>query len=237
MAGQTILLASPLPGLTEAETTIDADLGGDCIPDIGLSGQFAGPGNGLNLFAPAGGHVIRGLAIHSFAGDGIAIGSDDNTVACNRIGTDLALNPGIGNGANGIQVFIGNDNVIGPGNRIENNVGAGVRVLESAVPGAYPEFAALVPDSSGIFPSVDFSEAGGTYFRHAGGITPLDGSGRPFTENFGMRLRGELTVDTAGSYTFTIDPLDDDARLTVAGSGAHAIRLDFQEGAGIRACA
>lgn len=253
LAGQTIALASGLSNLSEPGTTLDGDLGGDCVPDIVLDGSASGA-SGL---VPAGnGHTIRGFALVRFPFNGIEIRADGNTVTCNAIGTDAAGTPGVGNLGDGVYVQ-GNGNVIGPGNVIDNNAGSGVRVADGNN-GAYPGFPALVPDFTGVFPTIDFdSDGNGEAFQTSGGaIVPLDGGGAPFTDNFGMRLTGELMVSAAGTYTFTLEPLDDVARLTVDGNvifdgggpgpvggslaladGAHTIRLEFFEGGGYAAIA
>jgi hypothetical protein len=258
IAGQTIALASPLPHLTDGGTTIDADLGADCVPDIGIDGVAAGPA-GWTLFEP-GGHTLRGLAITRTDGPALRMISSNNTIACNYIGTNLAQAVGFGNNGFGIDVLAGpppiTGNTIGPGNLIRNNAFDGIRIGEQAI-GAYPDFTALAPDYAGVFGQIAFDSSGGAseVFHTADNtITPLDGSGRPFTDSFGMRLRGELVVATPGDYVFTIDPLDDQARLTVAGTveldvggpgphqatlnlgaGSHTLRLDYAEGGGFAA--
>src|SRR5512141_709625 len=44
LAGGVISPLSQLPDLTENGTTIDGDLGANCVPDIALDGSAAGPG-------------------------------------------------------------------------------------------------------------------------------------------------------------------------------------------------
>lgn len=276
LAGQTIVLASALPGLTEPDTTIDGDLGGDCVPDIAIDGQEMPGANGLWIASD--GNRVRGLAIHSFdcpgcGGDLIVLGADGNTIECNYLGTDLSGTNPLGTQTYGIKLVNGSDgnvirdnhivfngtgvglfggssgNVIGPDNLIAFG-GTAVHVQEDSLPG-YPDFTGLTADSAGVFPVIDFTDGCG-YFRSSDSITPLDGGGRPFTENFGMRLSGTLSVGTGGTYSFELPGLDDLARLTVAGEvlvdwagggtpppaaklltgGDHAIELDFFEGGG-----
>ncbi|MCE7931425.1 MAG: hypothetical protein DYH17_08625 [Xanthomonadales bacterium PRO6] len=250
LAGQTIVLANLLPNLTEAGTTIDGDLDDDCSADIGIDGSAVGPG-GPGLWLQGGGHTIRGLALFGFQNDGtLRINSDGNVVECSLIGVRLdgaAVAPG--GGQAGIEIQDGNDNRVGPGNTIANHNSAGVRVVEFST-SAYPEFAGLTPDLIAVFDQIAFDDSQ-FGFRRVGGPLLVDALGRSFTENFGMRLRGTLTVASAGSYSFTADPLDDNLRLRVDGNvlidgngpgplvgnlvlgvGAHSFVLEFAEGGG-----
>jgi hypothetical protein len=246
--GQTITPLSTLPGLNENGTTIDGDSNDDCVPDVLIDGQVAVGSGADGLYLPGDGHNVRGLAIVRFQ-QGIRVQGDASTINCNYIGTNLAQQAGFGNLQNGVLVQ-GSDNTIGPGNVISSNSQAGVQVEDGGLPG-YPEFTALTPDFVGVFPQVAFDSPNEVFQTVGGGIVPLDGSGRPFTDQFGMRLRGELSVSSAGNYTFTFGPLDDNARLTVdatvvvdgsgpgplsgnlsLGAGTHTIRVDFQEGGG-----
>lgn len=244
--GQTITLLSGLPGLNEAGTTIDGDSNDDCVPDITLDGQGTLVADGL--YVAGDGQIIRGLSIVRFD-QGIHLQSDGSILNCNLIGTNLAEQAGLGHTRDGIVIH-GSGNTIGPGNVIAFNGGDGIRIEDSGV-AAYPEFTALTPDFVGVFSQIAFDSPDETFQTVGGGITPLDGSGRPFTDQFGMRLRGELVIGAAGSYTFSFDPLDDNARLIVdaavvvdgsgpgplsgnltLGAGTHTIRIDFQEGGG-----
>ncbi|MBK7147117.1 MAG: hypothetical protein IPH76_18695 [Xanthomonadales bacterium] len=244
--GQTIAPSTPFPDLAEAGTTIDGDRNSDCVPDIAIDGSALSNIDGLHLTAP--GQIIRGLSIQRFR-NGLYLDSDASTVTCNHIGTNAAQATGFGNTDYGVAIY-GSDNVIGPDNVISHNGWVGVLVHDSMLPG-YPEFTALTADHVGIYTPIAF-DAPDDALRHiASATTPLDGSGHPFTDHFGMRLRGELVVSDAGSYTFTVDPLDDEVRVTVdaglvvsgngpgplSGSisltpGAHTIRVDYVEYSG-----
>ncbi len=248
LAGGTIVLASQLPDLTEDGTTIDGDFDADCDADIGIDGSSAGPGaDGSALVSNN--HVVRGLAFFDFDGDGLHVQGSNNLVACNYFGTDLAAAGGHGNGQFGIRHVAGNDNQIGPYNVVAYNGEFGISVTEF---GIYvdPLFTGLTPDDTRAYPLIDFTDGCGS-FASTDGIVPTDGSGAPFTENFGMRLTGELALGDTGDYLFEIPQLDDEARLLVdsverlsgpgpgplsvtvgLAAGTHTLELDFFEGGG-----
>lgn len=93
----------------------DADIGGRPAYRIALQGTGAADVQGLHLAAGSDGSVIRGLNIRNFEHGIKLIGSHDNHIECNAIGTDSAgLQPGPGNLTSG--VFLACDsfgNVIG----------------------------------------------------------------------------------------------------------------------------
>ncbi|NBC17996.1 MAG: T9SS type A sorting domain-containing protein [Bacteroidetes bacterium] len=130
----TILPQTALPGITDP-VTVDGltEPGADCSAwpptlMIELDGTNAGANaDGLALVADSDGTVVRGLILHSFADNGAGIlisDSDDNTIACNFIGTDgggmLAL-------ANAFGVFVTNasDNRIGGPDAAQRNLISG----------------------------------------------------------------------------------------------------------------
>lgn len=248
LAGGSVTPASPLPFLTAGETTIDGDLDDDCLPDIGIDGSGAGPdGSGLSL--ESNGNAVSGLAIFGFAQNGIHIGGGNNAVTCSYAGTDLARNPGLGNRF-GVRIegTPPGGNQVGPGNVIAYNGEDGVQVLEYSISG-YPDFVALSPDQTTVFSTIDFIDNCDA-LAMVGGGTIYDIGGHPFIENVGMRLSGTVYVSQAGSYFFTLEDVDDNARLTVAGveridanspgswsasvdlTGGESIRLDYVEGCG-----
>lgn len=251
LAGQSVNLVTPLPVLSDPQTSIDGDFGADCTPDFGIRGGAVGSG-GPGLRLDGGGHNVRGLAISGFVNDAtMRIHSDDNVVSCNRLGTNLA-GGGPTSGDAGVSISGGSDNQIGPGNIIENNGGDGVRVTEFSAPG-FPEMTGLTPDLVATFDQIAFDD-GNLGFRRIGGPLLLDGLGRPFTENFVLRLRGTLSVSQAGGYNFSANPLDDQLRLRVGGTtviegngpgplngsttlsaGTHAFVLEFAEYGGFGA--
>ncbi len=248
LAGGTITLASDLPWLGESATTIDGDLDDDCVPDIGLNGANAAvTGIGLG----GGGAIVRGLAVFQFTFAGFDVRGSGNVLECNYSGADLALNPA-GNANHGVRITgEGSENRIGPGNLFAHNGGNGVRVRSERLPG-YPDFTALAADATQVFPTLAFTDdcTGMHAFHRIGDPPPTDGLGRPFTDQFGMRLTGTLSIGTAGTYTFDFRSLDDSARLDLdsgpieldwPGGGAppptlvalapgdHTIRIDFFE--------
>ena len=249
LAGQTIAPLSQLPSITEPNTMIDGDLGGDCDPDIAIDGSAAGAfSHGLNV--PNDATLVRGLAIHSFDGTGVWISGNDNVIECNYLGTDLTQAPGMGNSNGVVASHDASDNRIGPANAVRHNDIFGVWIAEGYQP-LYPEFTALTADHTAVFPTIDFTDGCGNFHR-VGDSDILDGSNRPFTENFGMKLTGTVTVTSAGDYTFTFPSVDDLVRLNVDGgaaeldwpgggtppptvvslTGTHDIRVDFLEGGG-----
>ncbi len=219
LAGNSIPLLSQLPALTEGGTTIDADFGGDCVPDVEIDGASAGPGNGLNVFSA--GNTIRGLRIVRFADDGINVsgtGTTGNVVECNVIGTDLSGTVDLGNGNTGVAARSGaSDNRIGPGNAIAFNDGPGVQVSDGTIPGVFPDFTGYTPDDTDIYPLIDFPYNDGP-FQSADGIIPTHSGGQFFANNFGARFTGVLNVSSAGTYTFDVPRTDDRVRIVVGGN-------------------
>ena len=164
----TITPASPLPQLTDpvdVDGTTQAGYAGS--PVIELNGASAG-GSGLSLAASAGsfvggcppppppggegggpapcdpvlepGTTIRGLAINRFAGNGILIRGNGNTIVANYVGTDPTGTLDRGNGGNGIQIIDGANNTIGGGpaenrNIVSGNGGEGIRLDGSLATG------------------------------------------------------------------------------------------------------
>ncbi|HVE85389.1 MAG TPA: CSLREA domain-containing protein, partial [Myxococcales bacterium] len=112
---QVITPLSALPPLTDA-VNLDATSqpGYSGMPIIGLRGGAAGAANGLQV--QAGSCTVKGLAIFSFALDGMVItGAGSSTIAGNFLGTDTG-GAGMGNAGNGLQISNS------PGNRIEDNI-------------------------------------------------------------------------------------------------------------------
>jgi hypothetical protein len=256
LAGGTIALLSGLPPLWEGGTSIDADLGGNCTPDIALDGSQLGFGNSLSV--DSSGNLVRGLAIHGFPPCGFAgelvingPGASGNVVECTWIGLDLAGSPSPGH-CYGIKVHGGaSDNRIGPGNRITASAADGIGV-EDGNNGGYPEFVGLTPDLVTVVDPIDLTDEGCSFLRQRGGAVFFDSGGHPFTENIGLRLTGRITVVAEGDYSFSLSNLDDQGRLFVLdetlidwpgggvpepvvkhlGVGSHLLRLDYQEWSG-----
>jgi uncharacterized repeat protein (TIGR01451 family) len=218
----------------------------------------AGNAFGVHLRGGAAGNQIGGdpatqrNVISGNFGPGFhLLNAQANTIAGNLVGVAADGSTSLGNNGDGVFVSGGSlDNVVGPANVIAHNGGNGVWV-EDGLDSQYPEFTGLTADFTGVFPVIDFADGCG-YFESADAITPTDGSGAPFTESFGMRLTGTLTVDATGGYTFELPFHDDLARLVVdfavvldvSGGGPtpsatvgltmgpHAFEVDFFEGGG-----
>ena len=129
LAGTTIAVQSPLPPITEAETTLDGDIDGDCMPDIEIDGSLVDdPG----LRVESSDNLVRGLAINRFGESGIRIEdgagpADRNMVACCFVGTDLTGTVKRPNGWVGVMVQYGEANVIGGDRATARNVVSGNR--------------------------------------------------------------------------------------------------------------
>ena len=98
---------------------------------IELNGTAAGAGaNGLTLGPGSGGSTVRGLVINRFAGDGIVLQSNGNTVAGNFVGVDPTGTTRMPNGTfpvsgNGILVENASNNVIGGTSPADRNIASG----------------------------------------------------------------------------------------------------------------
>jgi CSLREA domain-containing protein len=104
----TINSAAPLPPLTADGITIDGAL--NLAEIVTLTGA-AGAGDGLTI--QSANNVIRNLAIVDFPGNGIVIegvGATGTTLSGLFVGTNIALEPDLGNGSNGIVVRGGAQN-------------------------------------------------------------------------------------------------------------------------------
>jgi hypothetical protein len=112
---QTIAPATELPlitspvtidGYTQPGSTANTVAGGDnAVILIELNGSSAGASaNGLTLGPGSTGSIIKGLVINRFAGSGVFIQSDSNTIAGNFIGTNASGTTALGNSLDGISV-------------------------------------------------------------------------------------------------------------------------------------
>ncbi len=144
VTAHTLTPGSALPNITQA-VTIDATTEPDYVstPVIELDGSGAGAGvDGLSLTAGSDGSTIRGLVINQFADNGIEINnSDNNTVAGNYIGTDVAGAADLGNTGSGVQINGGGStNTIGgtvaaDRNVISGNNDNGIEIINSGTTG------------------------------------------------------------------------------------------------------
>ena len=115
-------------GVASVNTLANAD---NAVILIELNGTSAGAAsNGLTLGAGSGGSTIRGLAINRFAGNGLVIQSDGNTIVGNFIGTNPTGTSRSPNGTfpvsgDGILIQNASNNDIGSANVADRNVVSG----------------------------------------------------------------------------------------------------------------
>ena len=116
----TISPLAPLPKISWP-VVIDATTqpGYAGAPIVALSGVSAGAGAGLRLDASQ--SVITGLAIHDFAGDGIIVRGDTDTIRGNYIGLTPAQAPA-SNSGHGISMFFSIDATVGGAQTQDANV-------------------------------------------------------------------------------------------------------------------
>jgi trimeric autotransporter adhesin len=124
----TITLSSILPTIsgpvTIDATTDDSFAANGNRPAIVLNGNNAIQ-DGLQLYSGSDGSTVRGLVIQNFTDDGIDIaGSSGNLIAGNWIGVTAGGTVAAGNG-NGVNIFGGNNNVIGGSAAADRNVISG----------------------------------------------------------------------------------------------------------------
>jgi len=115
----TIPLGTALPVVSDP-VMIDGMTQG-CLrpPCIVLDGSGAGAVNG-GVDLAAGTSSIRGLAIHSFDGPGIRIGSSGNIVEGNHLGTDRTGTFALGNADNGVRMFVSSNTIGGTSQSARN---------------------------------------------------------------------------------------------------------------------
>ena len=122
-----INLLSALPVISET-VTLDAttQTGFAGSPVVVLNGLNAGSANGLVVASPyADNCVIKGLVIQKFAGNGIVLQADGNTVASCFIGTNAIGRSAAGNGGSGIAILGGSANNTIGGSDAERNLISG----------------------------------------------------------------------------------------------------------------
>lgn len=135
---RTITPATELPAIT-GPLTIDGYTqpgssantlasGDNAVLLIEISGALVGnAGNGLVLGPTAPGSTVRGLVINRFAGNGILIQSNGNTVAGNFIGTDASGTGALGNSLDGISLQASSNTIGGTTTTARNIISANGR--------------------------------------------------------------------------------------------------------------
>jgi hypothetical protein len=127
---QTIVLTSPLDPLTDPTivdgTTQPGWAAGAPLIELNAAG-IAGNGIGLDMASGSTGSTVRGLIINRAPVSGIRVlGSSNNVIAGNVLGTNLASAAGLGN-VNGIH--LGNSG----GNNADNNLIGGTTLADANV--------------------------------------------------------------------------------------------------------
>ncbi len=245
---QTLAPATGYPAIIEAVTidgTTQPGYSGTAL--IEIDGFGAGLVHGIHLGNGSAGSTIRGLLVNRFGNVGIVVSNNSIVEDC-IVGTDATKTQNRGNGDDGISIH-GVDGATIRNNVVAFNGSNGVAVydLENS---AYPDFTALTPDQTAIFPSIDFTDSCGS-FQHAAGSIIVDTAGRSFNDLFGMSLTATMNIPTSGTYNFDFPQLDDNARLlidaveqlnvtgpaggdvnVILSAGPHSIDVDFREGGG-----
>jgi len=167
-----------IDGLTQPDATCDSPL-------IELNGTNAGAGLD-GLLISAGNSLVQGLVINRFNGDGISlITNGNNTIKCNRIGTNVAGNTDLGNGANGVLVSSSSFNTF-QDNTISGNALSGIRfvsgsdnTVEGNIIGLSSDGLTKIPNSGGIafFSSSNLNVIGGTTAAKRNIISGNNGAG------------------------------------------------------------
>lgn len=115
-------------GTASVNTMANAD---NAVILVELNGAGAGAGaGGLILGAGSGGSTVRGLAVNRFAGDGIAVRSDGNTIIGNFVGVDptgttRSPNGTFPNTGDGIRVENASNNRVGGTLPADRNIASG----------------------------------------------------------------------------------------------------------------
>ncbi|HEY7732522.1 MAG TPA: right-handed parallel beta-helix repeat-containing protein, partial [Gaiellaceae bacterium] len=214
---QTIVLATPLPAITDP-VTIDATTqpGFGGLPLIELDGTATLDAAGLEIDAPD--VEVKGLAVHSFDEEGIIVnpGATSARLTYLNVGTDSAGSVDLGNGGDGIRVEASGAEVgfNGEPNRIVGNDGAGVRVQSAGVTST-----AIVNNFIGV-------GAAGTAVPNADGIA-LD-PGTTLT-----LVRGNQVSGNTGSGIDIVASTDNTIQLTRIGTN-NAGTAPLPNGVGVR---
>ena len=127
-----ILHPVTINGYTQGVASVNTLANGDnAVILIELNGAGAGSGSGgLDLAPASGGSTIRGLAINRFAGNGLVVEGDGNTISGNFIGINPAGTTRMPNGTfpttgDGILIENASNNLIGSTALADRNVVSG----------------------------------------------------------------------------------------------------------------
>jgi FG-GAP-like repeat len=205
----TIALGSSLPsiltpvtingytqGIAAANTLANGD---NALVLVQLDGSGAGGSvDGLTLVNGSGGSLIEGLSISRFAGNGVHVLSNGNTVGGDFIGVNASGGTAQPNGLDGVLIESASNNVIGgssPANRnvISGNTLDGVHIMGTFV-----------------------APASGNTVQ--GNFVGVNASG---TASVGVRPGGSLAGTAAGNFLFGIEVSGGYAN-TIGGSSAGA---------------
>src|SRR5688500_4542749 len=167
---QLIAPATGLPTMNET-VTIDGTTqpGYSGTPLIEIDGTNAGDFHGIHINSGPG-STIKALMINHFQGDGIKINDAAGTIELCYVGTGATGTQDRGNGGDGIS--LNNDGAVVRDTLIAFNDQNGVAVYDGESNG-YPDFTALTPDQTAMFPSIDFTDECGS-FRHSAGAIIVD---------------------------------------------------------------
>ena len=221
----TINLASALPQIT-SRVTIDGTNGG--APGIALHGGHV-IATGLDLRAGSDLSVVRGLVVHSFTSQGIAIvGSAGVTVAGNYIGTDAAGNVSMAN-AIGVNVFDAANTRIGgttaaDRNIISGNSNLGVNIVGAGAAGTVVQGNYIGTNAAG---SADVGNTWhGVYINSVSGVTiggSVAGAGNLVSGNgAGITLDSDATGNVVAGNIVGLN-VTGNGNLGNSGAGIHVL--------------
>lgn len=132
VAEPTIAVPLTIDGYSQTGASTNTQANADnAVILIQLNGSGAGANvNGLTLGAGSGGSTIKGLDIVDFAGNGILVQSNGNTIVGNFIGVDptgttRAPNGTFPNSGDGIRIVSASNNQIGSTNAADRNITSG----------------------------------------------------------------------------------------------------------------
>jgi hypothetical protein len=124
VAGKVIRPITPLPALTDPQTTIDGDLNDDGAPDVAVNGTQVSGGSGLVV--QAGSTVVEGLAVTNFPEYGIRVeGADAFRLRSCHLGVSLAGTAAVPNRWYELRLLNSTAAVIGGRGKRRNIIGTG----------------------------------------------------------------------------------------------------------------